>query len=69
MRLKPHLVHIVVMWLISALCMLHLLDHVGVKTEAERVLVVDQWLENKVQAFLDGFQLLDAGSILQQIAV
>lgn len=57
------------MRLISALSILHLFYHVGVKTEAECVLIIDQWLENEVQAFFGDFQFFDVGSLLQQITV
>ena len=53
----------------SAFCMLHLLDHVRVQTEAECVLVVDQRLEDKVQALFHRFQLLDVGAVLKNAAV
>lgn len=64
-----HLIDIVIQRLIRALRVLHLLDHIRVETEAESVLVVNQRLENEVQAFLDSLQLGDVSSVFKQICV
>lgn len=62
-------INIVIMRLISAFGVLHFLNHVLVKAKAESVLVVDEWLEDEVQALLYLLQLLDIGALFQQVAV
>lgn len=64
-----YLINIVIVWLISALCMFHFFDHVLVQTKAECVLVVDKWLEDKVQTLLDHLKFFEVGSFLQEITV
>lgn len=63
------LVNDVVVRLKCTLCVFHLLNHVCVQTEAECIFVVNQGFEDKVQAFLNHLQLLDAVSLFQEIAV
>lgn len=45
---STHLINFIVVRLISTLRMLHFFNHVRVQTEAERIFVVDQRLENEV---------------------